>query len=370
MITSVDTNSFKFKMSDTTVRALQTHTTVPKAIIDFSNKKSLDLEMFRIPITTKTSFSENNISKILLSADLPTSDRYEISEIGIFSLEKDSTSLTNNKTLFSFSNTESWKYHSATAVEAIPFKNVLIDTQSTTNDIIITEKAFQASANNNLFNNSTRILRQERPRFSLNSYFLYGDTSNLAVSGSGATLRLTPNTITNHMEIYDTGVSILQKASTADEVKFALSIVNKTQAATSPDEIRVLVEFANIDSFGDYTSTYKYKRFHAKLTSSEQDFSKNRYIVFTKSISEIESSPGFGWEQVAFVKIYVSILKNGSPSGDYLAALDAINFNLTSTTNPLYGLSAYTIIKNTNNATITKEENSQQSVEFKFGIGT
>jgi hypothetical protein len=368
----ISTTSFKFLIGNTTERALASLSPSPKVILDFSNKKSLDFEMFRIPITTKTSFNENNIYKILLSADLPTSDRYEISEIGIFSLEKDSNSLVNNKTLFSFSSTENWKYHSGATIGSIPFKNVLIDTQSITNDIVVTDKAFQANANNTLFNNSVRILRQERPRFSINSYFLYGDTSNLTASGSGASLRLTPTTTTNHIEIYDTGVSVLKSASSADEIKFGLSIVNKTQAGGSPDKIRVLLEFANTDSTGDSTSSYKYKRFHAELISSSsgQDFSKNRYVVFTKSLNDIESSPDFGWDQVSFVKIYVSIIKNNLPSSDYIAAFDAITFNLTSTNNPLYGLSAYTIINSSDNATITKEENSQQSVEFKFGIGT
>jgi len=370
LITSITSNSFKFAIGNNTVRALASPSPSPKVILDFSNKTSLDLEMFRIPITTSTSFSEDGINKILFSADLPTTERYEISEIGIFSQVSDSTSQVNNKVLYSFLNTESWKYHSSTAIEGILFKTTLINTALTTNDIVITDKAFQANANNLLFNNSIRTLRQERPRFYNNSYFLYGDTSNLVVNGSGTSMRLTPTSTTNHIEIIDNSLSQLDKASSNDEIKFALSIVNKTKSAADPDEIRVLLEFATIDGTGSATSEYKYKRFHAKLTSTEQDFSKNRYIVFTKKLSEIDSSESFSWEQIKFVKIYSSIIKSSAISGDYLAAFDAITFNLTTSTNPLYGLSAYTIVKTSDNSTIPKEENSQQSVEFKFGIGT
>jgi len=362
----VNGNSFKFLIgnNDTTERALAPLSPSPKVILDFSNKKSLDLEMFRIPITTKNSFVENGLSKIMFSADLPTTNRYEISEIGIFSDVADKTATVNSQTLFDFS-TETWQYHSSSSVSDIPFKNIALDDGSFTNEITVTDPVFEANANNVVFNNATRINRQERPRFYNNSYFVYGNNAAFTVSSG----KLTPSGTTNHIEISNISLSQLKNASPSDEIKLALSIVNKAPATAAPSEIRVLLEFATIDSSGNSTSTYKYKRFHGILTSSQQDFTKNRYVVFTKKLSELESSDQFDWDEVKFVKIYSSVISGGNPSSNYLLAFDTIAFNYTTSNNPLYGLTGYTVIKNTNNLTITKEENAQQTIQFQFVVG-
>jgi hypothetical protein len=364
LITSVTSNSFKFSIGDTTVRTLVSPSPSPKVILDFSNKTSLDLEMFRIPITTKNSFIENGLSKIMFSADLPTTNRYEISEIGIFSDIRDNTAKVNSQTLFDFS-TETWQYHSSTSISDILFKSIALDDGSFTNEIMVTDPVFEANANNVVFNNATRINRQERPRFYNNSYFVYGNNAAFTVSSN----KLTPSGTTNHIEISNISLSQLKGASPSDEIKLALSIVNKAPATAAPDEIRVLLEFATIDSSGSSTSTYKYKRFHGILTSTQQDFTKNRYVVFTKKLSELESSDQFDWDEVKFVKIYSSVLSSGSPSANYLLAFDTISFNYATSNNPLYGLTGYTVIKNTNNLTITKEENAQQTIQFQFVVG-
>jgi hypothetical protein len=51
---------------------------------NFSTKESLDFEMFRVPISSRGFVNENNINKIVLTAELPTEERYEITEVGIF----------------------------------------------------------------------------------------------------------------------------------------------------------------------------------------------------------------------------------------------------------------------------------------------
>ena len=55
------------------------------AFIDYSSKNNMDFEMFRIPVVSRGYITENGISKIVLTAELPTEERYEISEVGIFS---------------------------------------------------------------------------------------------------------------------------------------------------------------------------------------------------------------------------------------------------------------------------------------------
>ena len=325
----------------------------------------MDFEMLRLQVKSQTTYTENGLSVVEISADLPTTNRYEISEIGIFSALQDDASKTNSQNILNFSTAESWKYHKDGVLSAIPFKTEALDITSITNDITITDAVFQANSNNSVFNNTTRIYRQERPRYETNTYFLLGDISSLTKSSG----KLTAGSQESHIETSMNGLSSLDKSSTDDEIRIALSIVNKNNSTVAPDELRILLEFASEDGNGSETSTYRYARFHGILESSAQNLSNNRYIVLSKKMSDIEKSQNFSWSQVKLAKIYVSVIKSDAPSSDYFVALDAVKFEYVTTTNPSYGMTGYTILKTNNNLTITKEENSVQAVSFKFVVG-
>jgi hypothetical protein len=57
------------------------------------------------------------------------------------------------------------------------------------------------------------------------------------------------------------------------------------------------------------------------------------------------------------------------PSEDYYIALDAMRLENTQTTNPLYGLTGYSVVKNDNAETIIKSPNTSNYVEFRFTVG-
>jgi hypothetical protein len=79
---------------------------------NYSNKTSLDLEMFRVPITSKGYIVESGQSKIVLTAELPSEERYEITEIGLFPSETNALNGTSgSKIISSFSTDEGWKYN-------------------------------------------------------------------------------------------------------------------------------------------------------------------------------------------------------------------------------------------------------------------
>jgi hypothetical protein len=91
----------------------------PKPIIsdgvlgDYSNKTSLDFEMFRVPIISRGFVDEGGVSKVVLTAELPTEERYEITEVGIFSAASNPAAGSfDSKNIYSFSELESWKYSS------------------------------------------------------------------------------------------------------------------------------------------------------------------------------------------------------------------------------------------------------------------
>ena len=83
------------------------------ASVDYSDKQSLDFEMFRVPIISRGFVDESGVSKIVLTAELPTQERYEITEVGLFSGASNPVAgSTDSKVIYSFSDSEPWKYSS------------------------------------------------------------------------------------------------------------------------------------------------------------------------------------------------------------------------------------------------------------------
>jgi hypothetical protein len=105
----------------------------------------------------------------------------------------------------------------------------------------------------------------------------------------------------------------------------------------------------------------------------QQNFLTNRYVVVTKELQELFQGAGFTWNSVNMVKIYASaLLESGgvlTPTDKFYIALDAIRLENVTSLNPLYGLTGYTVIRNTNSRTIVKLSNTTNLVEFRFALG-
>lgn len=52
---------------------------------DYSAKENLDFEMFRVPISSRGYVNDDGTDKLVLTAELPTEERYEITEVGVYS---------------------------------------------------------------------------------------------------------------------------------------------------------------------------------------------------------------------------------------------------------------------------------------------
>ena len=68
------------------------------------------------------------------------------------------------------------------------------------------------------------------------------------------------------------------------------------------------------------------------------------------------------------VKVYATVIKDGAESDDYYVCLDALRLENTTSSNPVYGLSGYSVIKNTNSEPILKNANTTNHIEFRFGM--
>ena len=403
---------------------------------DYANKTSLDFEMFRVPISSRGFVNEDGISKLVLTAELPTEERYEISEIGIYSAGSNSAAgAYDSKTILAFSQTENWQHHTSTQVSSIPIITEPLDAPEDDNNIATTEAVFQTNADNSIFYKTTRAERYERCRFLNNVIIINGEDSNLTksvslttVAGNGTRITYTtskahnlkvgdsvtitgvnpvnyniaglvntvPSTTTftllsdqigtyvsggsttvshfyietgsNHIHLQGTTVDF-SKNSPIDELKLAFSVINKEgTSGAAPDTVRVLVEFAESD-----TSTGEYARFEANIVKGtgdgQYDLLNNRYCLVTKQLQELYTTPNFTWNSVGVIKIYASTFVGSSLSNNFYVALDSLRLENVATTNPLYGLTGYSVIKDTDASTIIKSPNTTNYIEFRFSIG-
>ena len=151
---------------------------------NYSNKTELEFETFRTPIISRGYVIENGVGKIVLTAELPTEERYEITEIGLFSGESNPSAVTNfSRNLLSFTTQEAWSQIGSTTGSIVSYpKSDGTQMGNTSYNITATELLFSANADDNVLSGSARLARQERPRFYSNSIFLRGDSCTFTTS--------------------------------------------------------------------------------------------------------------------------------------------------------------------------------------------
>ncbi len=340
---------------------------------DYSEKDNLDFEMFRIPISSRGFVNEGGTEKLVLTAELPTEERYEISEIGLYSAGSNpSAGAYDSKTVFAFTQGENWQYHTNVAATSIPTITAPLDDPLDDNVIATTDPVFQTNADNSIFYKTPRPERYERARFLNNIILIQGDDSDLTIDASTGTpaghFVIEPGS--NHIHLTGADVNF-SRNSPIDELRLAFSIISKDGDSFSvPDTVRILVDFATTDA----ETPDEFARFEIELengngSGATYDFSANRYYVATSQLQELYQTQGFTWNAVTVVKIYACALVSDVPSGDYYIALDALRLENIATTNPLYGLTGYSVVKNIDAETIIKSPNTSNYIEFRFSVG-
>jgi hypothetical protein len=326
---------------------------------DYSLKTSLDYEMFRVPIVSRGYIFEDGVDKLVVTAELPTEERYEITEIGLFSAGANPTVLRDSKQVFVFSTSENWEYHGATAAAALPIKSERLDSLSpSTGDMdTFSDPAFFAKAENEFFNLTTRLARQERPRYLNDSILTVGNLSGTITTGAGAW------SSSSGFHIHLTNVSFdLDKNSSTDELRLAFSVINKNTTDAAPSTVTVYIEFSDSHDGANY----------AQFQYTDSVTPDDRYIVATSELGELYKTAGFTWEAVTTAKIYVSV----GNSSNYYVTFDGMRLENLYAGNPLYGLTGYSVVRNTFTDSnyvsypkpVIKNPNTSNYVEFRFGV--
>ena len=360
-------------------------------IDEYAAKQNMEFEMFRAPIISRGYVNDGDTTQVVFTAEIPTEERYEITEVGVFSAASNPAAGTNDsRVLFSFTDSENWEYHTATESKTINFYQQQLSQSSfdentgeysvpeggLDDSINIEDPVFAANSDNAIFDDAIRVNRNERCRFLNNTIFMQGDFSEIRGTGDDIYYDTDPEQTSpayNPNHIHLNGVSVnLEKASGRDQMKVAYSIVNKDVSASPPEptSASIIVEFASADTVVD--TDKEYARF--KIYNDSVNFSTNRYFVETKNLEDLEYSPNFSWNRVSVVKIYSSVEETASNYSDNLyVALDAIRYENVTSQNPLYGMSGYTVVRNSNAAgtnplPIIKNANTSNLMEFRFGL--
>jgi hypothetical protein len=330
---------------------------------DYSKKESLDFEMFRVPIISRGYVTEDDVAKIVLTAEMPTEERYEISEVGVYSAASNpSAGSFGSRTVYSFSQSENWEYHASTTSSVIPVRNAL-NSEENQSSITITDAVFQTNSDNQLFTQSSRVLRNERCRFLNSMIVMRGDDATFTVGEDGNLTQTTGN------HIHLTGINLdFSRNAPTDQLKLAFSVINKDGLSSAvPDSVRILIEFASAHDSSE--NGYQSAKFVVNISDgATYDFDTNRYVVVTKQLQELFKTSDFTWSSVRVVKVSASVIDGGQPSDDFYVCLDALRLENVSTTNPLYGLTGYSVIKNSNALPIIKAPNTENYIEFRFAM--
>ena len=327
------------------------------------NKTVMDFEALRIPVSGASVLFEGGQTKVVLTGQLPSAQRYEFSEIGVFSAE--SNSLLNTEAprmIYTFSDVEGWEYHTGSTITDVAYTSN-ISTNNFDIDAPPTD-AFFVSADNPVFFAADRA--NQRMRIYQDALLVHGDMSTVddtldtwALSG-------------DHVHITGNLVD-LTRARSDDEVKIAFSVMNKNYSYITTDgvanEVRIAIRFMSSEESSAHATA------QIRLTDgatedfqypAETDLVNNGYYVKSFRKKDLVYTESFSWENVTVCQVWVEVDPGtAQTSADYFVAVDAIRFDSNNDNNPAYGLAAYSQIRNAAGSTEVKVAQSESQIEYK-----
>lgn len=395
-----------------------------------AEKTYMDFEMVRVPITSKGFVDDNGTTKVSFTSELPKENRYDITEIGLWSSGTNSLAKDfDSKIVFNFS--EAWQAHSTTISEiATP------SPLGSGGDITTNLKYFRASTSNTVFSAADRKARKEGPRFLDSKILLRGDSSiiqgasnqwtgenpfylvtNKSASAGTATLTIgshflnvgdsvvvsisdanfdgtkTITARTNTTISYSASATVgstaangtvtfadsthihlnainfdISKNAPTDKILFAFSLIDKigAGAGSEPDYVKILLEF-----YRNETSTNSgYAKAEIEIAGTE--FTGSRYKVVEIPISNLITSPDFASQQIRLARIFASVIHTDSgqqkASPLHYVELEGLRLENDTTVNPVYGMVGYSIVRTDNGDPLYKFQNTNNYIEFRYNL--
>jgi hypothetical protein len=327
---------------------------------DYSAKTSLDFEMDRFTIVSRTTNVIDGEQQIIFTAEIPSADRYGITEVGIFPAESNNTfGSVPSQTLFSFTTNEVWQKSLSSTVTDVEIETEIVnndqDIDNGSGGTMENVKAFFLYSDNAMFRNITRLQRMEQPRFFNSSLVLRGDLTALSTGELDTSTG-------DYVFISQPVLPELGNANEfSDKIKIVFSVISKDfDAAAAPALVKIKIVFR---TDAGVTATYAY--------SSSSILQNDRYENNELSLTQLtKSSETFAWKDVTSIRIYA----NADTSANTYIALDGIRFENLSSLDDRYSLAGYTVLKSTDTLAtddprpIEKPEGSTTYVEFRFAL--
>ncbi len=157
-------------------KPLDANDAYPSASV-LSEKEVMDFEMMRVPIVSRGFVDDNGVTKIALTAELPKENRYDITEIGLWSAGANNLA-TNSDSHIIFSFSEPWQKNDSNLTDIT--KITTISSSSSIGDIGVTQDVFSVATDNQTLKDGLRMKRKEGPRYLNNTILMRGDTSKIS----------------------------------------------------------------------------------------------------------------------------------------------------------------------------------------------
>jgi len=341
--------------------------------------KSLNFEVFRVPVLSKGLIKDfdsegNPVEKIIFKAELPTNQRFNITEIGLFPAE--SNVLAENydsKIISTFDQSESWTSNRLGSATTVQYKDSepgsgvgeiplnLLSSGDIKSDFLQNEIKYNFINNDSeIFEFSQRRDRNEPPRYLNKSLISVGNASII-----DSDFNVTSNAASAGYYLENNSISLnLGKNLPTDQIKLAFSVISLDLEANNgapTGGVRIRLEFIN--------NTPGNPKAYANISVPMSELEDGRYQVVTKSLSDfVASSSSFSWSNVGAIRIYSCAIDNTEPEKYYIV-FDGIKFENISTPNPLYSLVAAEYLKTPDEYPVLKRENSTSYIEYRFGLG-
>ena len=344
--------------------------------LNHSTNRKLNFEMTRIPVTSRGLAVEDGVDMLVFGAEVPTQDRFGISEIGLFSAGTNNIVTGSDSTIMhTLANFENWELHdSVSATTVLPYSGAVAPstgsptTTGTPLSLPTTTYATFINASDQAFNNVNRTRLHEKPRMYDSTLVVQGDLSVITGMSSGVS-SMEYEDETRHVHLLGQTYNFSSNSS-SDEIRLAFSVLYRNMSTISdPSYVGIIIEFS---SEADVANT-KFARMKIRKTSAE--LAKSHYFIETVSLNDLEKSATFSWDSVDTIKIYAMV--DAATKTDYYISLDALRFEnvYDEQQNASYGMVGYATARSTKTISSTvyttpieKEINRSGLIEFKLPI--
>lgn len=313
-------------------------------------KESMDFEMLRVPISSRSNLDIEGNSIISFAGDIPLEEQYIITEVAVWSDSRNAAAQSDSRVLFAFTSDENWQIREGTETKVIPVKEDSLSGVTPDDGVINeSEKIFIADADN-----LTLVSGRDGQgtRFLNRTILMRGDSFPVDPTDPS-----TPRT-----RIFLDGRNIDLSSNSGDDLlKFAFAMYPKNPTwdeNTTPPSVSFTIRFMSDPSLGidDDNPPPGSAVWKGSVTTP------NKFNVITTKLEDVTTSAqGFSWKGTRYVEIEFANF-----SADWYVGIDAIRFDNVTTPNPLYVMSGYTSVGDGD--ALIKAANTNAYAEFRFGL--